>query len=186
MDGGGQVAPLEIHVTAVVRATVVGVALAFVVAPIARAQGRYRVAIGIVDQAKPLVAEFRVCVPAETSDCGSWLISNAAVDDSPVSTRATAITALRSPDGADSVSIAGDAVTIRSLSPRSKPMQRPIREPGHMPRAIAITADSRYVFVVFESAGGESSLIDMIELESMAVTDALTIRERPSGLVVLR
>jgi len=186
MDGGGQVAPLEIHVTAVVRATVVGVALAFVVAPIARAQGRYRVAIGIVDQAKPLVAEFRVCVPAETSDCGSWLISNAAVDDSPVSTRATAITALRSPDGADSVTIAGDAVTIRSLSPRSKPMQRPIREPGHMPRAIAITADSRYVFVVFEGASGESSLIDMIELESMAVTDALTIRERPSGIVVLR
>jgi len=186
MDGGGQVAPLEIHVTAVVRATVVGVALAFVVAPIARAQGRYRVAIGIVDQAKPLVAEFRVCVPAETNDCGSWLISNAGVDDSPVSTHATAITALRSPDGADSISIAGDAVTIRSLSPRSKPMQRPIREPGHMPRAIAITADSRYVFVVFESAGGESSLIDMIELESMAVTDALTIRERPSGLVVLR
>ena len=172
--------------TAVVRATVVGVALAFVVAPIARAQGRYRVAIGIVDQAKPLVAEFRVCVPAETSDCGSWLISNAGVDDSPVSTHATAITALRSPDGADSISIAGDAVTIRSLSPRSKPMQRPIREPGHMPRAIAITADSRYVFVVFESAGGESSLIDMIELESMAVTDALTIRERPSGIVVLR
>jgi len=173
-------------VTAVVRATVVGVALAFVVAPIARAQGRYRVAIGIVDQAKPLVAEFRVCVPAETSDCGSWLISNAGVDDSPVSTHATAITALRSPDGDDSISIAGDAVTIRSLSPRSKPMQRPIREPGHMPRAIAITADSRYVFVVFESAGGESSLIDMIELESMAVTDALTIRERPSGIVVLR
>jgi len=186
MDGGGKIAPLEIHVTAVARATAVGVALAFIVVPIARAQGRYRVAIGIVDQAKPLVAEFRVCVPAETSDCGSWLISNAGVDDSPVSTHATAITALRSPDGADSISIAGDAVTIRSLSPRSKPTQRPIREPGHMPRAIAITADSRYVFVVFESAGGESSLIDMIELESMAVTDALTIRERPSGIVVLR
>jgi hypothetical protein len=155
------------------------------IVPAVHAQGRYRVAIGVVGQSKPLVAEFRVCVPAETSDCGSWLISNAAFDDAPVNTYATAIRELRSPDGADSLSIDGDAVKIRSLTP-SKPTQRAIREKGHMPRAVAITADARYVFVVFEGASGESSLIDMIELESMAVTDALTIRERPSGIVVLR
>jgi hypothetical protein len=171
-------------VTVVVRALAASLVLAIV--PALHAQGRYRVAIGVVGQSKPLVAEFRVCVPAETSDCGSWLVSNAAFDDAPVNTYATAIKELRSPDGNDSVSIDGDAVKIRSLTPSSKPTQRAIRERGRMPRAVAITADARYVFVVFEGASGESSLIDMIELESMAVTDALTIRERPSGIMVLR
>jgi hypothetical protein len=39
---------------------------------------------------------------------------------------------------------------------------------------------------MFESASGESGVIDMIELTSMAVTDALPIRARGTSIAVLR
>jgi len=45
--------------------------------------------------------------------------------------------------------------------------------------------DSHYVFDVFADARGESSVIDMIELKSMAVTDALVIHRRPAGIAAL-
>jgi hypothetical protein len=155
-------------------------------APVARAQGRYRLAIGVVGKTDPLVAEFRVCVPAETSDCGSWLVRMPTVDDPPVITTPTATQQLRSPSGADSLSIDGDALTIRSLVPRSIPSRNSIREKDFMPRAIAVAPDSRYAFVLFEGVRGESSVIDMIELKSMAVIDTLVIRERPTGIALLR
>jgi hypothetical protein len=173
-------------VTAGVRAIVIAIALTLVAAPASRAQGRYRVAIGVAGEAKPIVAEFRVCVPAETSDCGSWIVRSGSVDDSSVITEPVAIRQLNSPNGADSISIEGDAVVIRSLARGAKPSHVAIRERNFLPRAIAVASDSRYLFVVFESASGESSVIDMIQLTSMAVTDALTIRARATSIGVLR
>ena len=164
----------------------VAVAVAVALAPVARAQGRYRLAIGVVGKTDPLVAEFRVCVPAETSDCGSWLVRMPTVDDPPVITTPTATQQLLSPSGADSLSIDGDALTIRSLVPHSIPSRNSIREKDFMPRAIAVAPDSRYAFVLFEGARGGSSVIDMIELKSMAVIDTLVIRERPTGIALLR
>ena len=172
--------------TAGVRAIVIAIALTLAAAPASRAPGRYRVAIGVAGEAKPTVAEFRVCVPAETSDCGSWIVRNGSVDDSSVITDPTATTQIRSPNGADSISIEGDAVAIRSLARGAKPSHVAIREKNFLPRAIAVAPDSRYLFVMFESASGESSVIDMIELTSMAVTDALVIRARATGIAVLR
>lgn len=169
-----------------VRAVAIATALALVIAPITRAQGRYRLAIGVAGEPTPLVAEFRVCVPAETSDCGSWLVRTADADDPPVSTPRAAIQQLRSPNGADSVSIEGDAVVIRSLTPGATPARSTIRETALMARTIAMTPDSRYVFVVFEGARADSSVIDMVELRSMAVIDALPIRGRAAGIAVLR
>lgn len=170
-----------------VRAVAIATALALVVAPVARAQGRYRLAIGIAGEPTPLVvAEFRVCVPAETSDCGSWLVRTADADDPSVITPRAAIQQLRSPNGADSVSIEGDAVVIRSLTPGATPARSTIRETARTPRTIAMTPDSRYVFVVFEGARADSSVIDLVELRSMAVIDALAIRGRAAGIAVLR
>jgi hypothetical protein len=125
-------------------------------------------------------------VPAETSDCGSWIVRSGSVDDSSVITDPTATRQLRSPNGADSISIEGDAVVIRSLIRGAKPSHVAIREKTFLPRAIAVAPDSRYLFVMFESASGESSVIDMIELTSMAVTDVLAIRARATGIAVLR
>jgi hypothetical protein len=173
-------------VTAAVRAIAIGIALMFAATSASHAQGRYRVAIVVVDEAQPIVAEFRVCVPAETSDCGSWIVRSRTVDDSSVITDPTATRQLRSPNGADSISIEGDAVVIRSLTRRGKPSHATIREKSFLPRAIAVAPDSRYLFVVFEGASGESSVIDMIELTSMAVTDALAIRARGTSIAVLR
>jgi hypothetical protein len=150
------------------------------------AQGRYRVAIGIVGEAKPLVAEFRVCVPAETSDCGSWLVRNTSVDDAPVIRPHAATGPLRASTIADSISIEGDDIAIKSLVAGTKPARNVLREKDHTPRAIALTPDSRYVFVVFDDATGESGLIDLIELESMAVIDTLRVRGRPAGIAILR
>jgi hypothetical protein len=183
MARGGFV--IEIPVTAPFRVAL-AMALVVAVAPAAGAQGRYRLAIGVVGKTDPLVAEFRVCVPAETSDCGSWLVPTPSVDDPPVITAPTATRQLLSPSGADSLSIDGDAVTIRSLVPRSIPSRNSIREKDFMPRAIAVAPDSRYAFVLFEGARGGSSVIDMIELKSMAVIDTLVIRERPTGIALLR
>jgi hypothetical protein len=177
---------LEIHVIAGARAAVFAIALMLAAAPALHAQGRYRVAIGVVGQPKPIVAEFRVCVPAETSDCGSWIVRDGSVDDSSVITIPVEIRQLRSPNGADSISIVGDAVVIRSLTPGATPSRNAIREKTFIPRAIAVAPDSRYLFVVFESASGESSVIDMIELKSMAVTDALAVRAHSTGIAILR
>jgi hypothetical protein len=185
MDGGGQVAALEVSVTALFRAAL-AIALMIAVVPTAHAQGRYRVAIGVVGKTDPLVGEFRVCVPAETSDCGSWLVRTPSVDDSSVISAPSVVRELQSPNGAVSLSIEGDAVTIRSLVQRASPSRNSIREKNFSPRAIIVAPDSRYAFVLFEGARGESSMIDMIELKSMAVIDALTIRERPTGIALLR
>jgi hypothetical protein len=173
-------------VTAGIRAIVIAVVLMLAATPALYAQGRYRVAIGVVGEAKPIVAEFRVCVPAETSDCGSWIVRSGGVDDSSVITDPTPTRQLRSPNGADSISIEGDAVVIRSLKRGAKPSHAAVHEKSFLPRAIAVTADSRYLFVMFESASGESGVIDMIELTSMAVTDALPIRARGTSIAVLR
>lgn len=169
-----------------VRAGAIAGVLLMFVAPAGRAQGRYRVAIGIVGESKPLVAEFRVCVPAETSDCGSWLVHTTNVDDPPVITPVVEVGPLRSPDGRDSISIDSDAVVIRSLVRGATPARNAIRKTALTPRAIALAPDSRYLFVAFESANGEPSVIDMIELESMTVIDTLPIRGRPAGIAVLR
>lgn len=169
-----------------VRAVVIAIALMLAAAPASHAQGRYRVAIGVVGEAKPIVAEFRVCVPAETSDCGSWIVRSSGVDDSSVITDPTVTRQLGSPNGVDSISIEGDAVVIRSLTRGAKPSHVAIREKNFSPRAIAVAPDSRYLFVMFESASGESSVIEMIELTSMAVTDVLAIRARVTSIAVLR
>jgi len=169
-----------------VRAAAIALALTLIVAPTSHAQGRYRVVIGVAGELEPLVAEFRVCVPAETSDCGSWLVRTANVDDAPVITPPVEIGPLRTPNGADSIFIDGDAVVIRSVVRGAKPARNAIREKGRAPRAIALAPDSRYVFVVFESATSEPSVIDMIELESMAVIDTLVVRGRPAGIAILR
>ena len=171
---------------AAARAAAIAAALLVCTAPALFAQGRYRVAIGITGETKPLVAEFRVCVPAETSDCGSWLVRTPSVDDAPVITPAAETGPLRSPNGADSISLEGDHIAIISLIAGTKPARNALREKDHTPRAIALTPDSRYVFVVFESAAGDSGLIDLIELESMAVIDTLRLRGRPAGIAILR
>ena len=166
--------------------TVLAAALVAFAAAAVHAQGRYRVAIGIAGETKPLVAEFRVCVPAETSDCGSWLVQNTSVDDAPVIRPRAATGPLRASTIADSISIEGDDIAIKSLVAGTKPARNVLREKDHTPRAIALTPDSRYVFVVFDDASGESGLIDLIELESMAVIDTLRVRGRPAGIAILR
>lgn len=172
--------------SAVRRAAAIAGVLLVCAAPASHAQGRYRIAIGIAGETKPLVAEFRVCVPAETSDCGSWLVRTTTVDDAPVITPVAETGPLRTANGADSISVDGDRIAIKSLVAGTKPARNMLREKDHTPRAIALTPDSRYVFVVFEGATDDSSLIDMIELESMAVIDTLRFRGRPTGIAVLR
>jgi len=186
MDRGREGEELEIHVTAGIRAAAVAMVLTIVAAPFARAQGRYRVAVGVSGPAKPVVAEFRVCVPAETSDCGSWIVRSADVDDSSVITAPAVITQLQSPNGAYAIAIDGDTVVIRSLVPSARPSHNAIREKSFLPRAIAATMDSRYVFVVLESARDASGVIDLIDLRSMAVIDTLALPVRPTSIAVLR
>lgn len=171
--------------TAQVRA-LVAIALTIAGVPAAHAQGRYRLAIGVAGKTAPLVAEFRVCVPAETSDCGSWLVRTPSGDDSSVISAPSAVREVQSADAGVSLSIDGDAVTIRSLVSRATPSRNSIREKDFVPRAIVVAPDSRYAFILFEGARGESGVIDMIELKSMAVVDALTIRERPTAIALLR
>src|SRR5215475_11110573 len=107
-------------------------ALCMALAPAASAQ-RYRVVVGEEGSTRVSLVEFRPCVPAETSDCGAWLVRTF---------DGTADSTLRPGVGAQQIdlrrggriAIEGSAVVVTPLSSGG----RPVRVTGTHGRPIAL------------------------------------------------
>jgi len=145
-------------------------------AAVADAQ-RYRVLVGEVGSARVLLIEFRPCVPAETSECGAWLVQ--AFDTS-------ADSAMRPGQGARqvlarrarSIAIDGESVIVTASG------QRPAKVTGTHghPIALAIARDSGYVFGIFEGTGGQPPELEMIDLNTSSVWAVFPLEARPAGI----
>jgi hypothetical protein len=135
------------------------------------------VLVGEAGSARVSLIEFRPCVPAETSDCGAWLVQafDASVDS-----------AMRPDQGArqvgsrraGSIAIDGESVVITTSA------QRPTKVTGTHghPIALAIARDSAYVFGIFESAGGQPPELEMIDLNTGSVWAVFPLKARPAGI----
>jgi hypothetical protein len=175
MDGGRQTTQLEIHVTQIRH--VVAFATAMVAcASVAEAQ-RYRVELA-VPGGKTAIAEFHPCVPAEGSDCGAW-VDRTVESVPPLPGLATNVV---SPNGHDSVSVAADGrVRITSLAGRKPPVIL-LRVGKGTARGIAVSADSRYAFVVVENLTGNPVDVMMIDLDTQSGIAGLVMETRVLGI----
>jgi hypothetical protein len=142
---------------------------------------RYRVLVGEAGSARVSLIEFRPCVPAETSDCGAWLVQ--AFDTSVDS-------AMRPGPGArqvvsrraGSIAIDGESIVITPTTRGQRPAKVSGTH-GH-PIALAMARDSAYVFGIFENAGGQPPELEMIDLNTGSVWAVFPLKARPAGISI--
>src|SRR5262249_35459867 len=141
---------------------------------------RYRVIVGEAGSARVSLIEFRPCVPAETSDCGAWLVQafDASVDSAMRPSQGARQVLSRR---AGSIAIAGESVIIRTSG------QRPTKVTGTHghPIALAMARDSAYVFGIFEGTGGQPPELEMIDLNTSSVWAVFPLKVRPVGISIV-
>jgi hypothetical protein len=150
-----------------------------VLAPAAQAQ-RYRVLVGEEGSSRVSLVEFRPCVPAETSDCGAWLVQTLdAASDS----------AARPGHGAERVvsQRAGAAIAIQGSSVVITPMasdERPVTVSGThgRPLALAVSGDGAYVFGIFDRIADHPPELEMIDMNTRTVWAIFPLKTRPAGI----
>jgi len=181
MDGRGQTAKLEIHVSAFARRAVPIVAL-LASATVAQAQ-RYRVLVGIAGTRQMSLIEFSPCIPAETSACGGWVTSVIdASTDTSYGTLPSAMHEQVSPSHENVITIQNGGVLVRSLAERGG-TSRLVVDKLRSATAVVISGDSRYAFAVLEAkTPGDQSMIRMIHLASKSIIASLGLAERPAGI----
>jgi hypothetical protein len=139
---------------------------------------RYRVVVGEAGSSRVSLVEFRPCVPAETSDCGAWLVER--FDASADTTRRPGRGAQRV------VSRRGAAITIEGESVIVSPPNgaRSIRVSGTHghPIALALAADEAYAFGIFDGAGNTLPELAMIDLNTQSVWAVFPLERRPAGI----
>jgi hypothetical protein len=156
-------------------------AVLLLAAPVVSAQ-RYRVLVGEAGSPRVSLIEFRPCVPAETSDCGAWLVQ--AVD-------ATGDSAMRPGQGArqvvsrrvGSIAIDGESVVVTPTTNGERP-SKVTGTHGH-PIALAVTGDGAYVFGIFEGTGREPPELAMIDLNTRSVWAVFPLKTRPAGISIV-
>ena len=186
MDGGGKAAQLEVHVTRASHAWALGaIALVF---PVALYAQRQQVAAGDSANKTVTVVEFRLCIPAETSDCGAWVDHVVDLAGDAGAGLPPAVRALRTPNGRDSLWIEDGAVKLRvGAAPRARTYV--VRDARGSAIALAASADPRYAFALLDAppgASGAHSTIVMIDLESRSIVDSFGSRTRLSGIAMVR
>lgn len=154
-----------------------------VVAEPARAQ-RYRVLVSDEGSTRVSVVEFRPCVPAETSDCGSWLdhVYDAAGDSSTArpTHRASTVVSTRF---AASIAIAGARVVVTpTLNAKGKPVV--VSGTHGVPLALELSGDGAYVFGIFEGAAGQPPELEMIDLNTSSVWGIFRLKARPAAIAM--
>ena len=138
---------------------------------------RYRIAIG-VPGGQTAIAEFRPCIPAEGSGCGAWIDhTSASVDGQPPVVK-SALTR----NGADSVSIANGGVRMRSMQKAARGDAKVLGIRQSVARAIALSADSRYVFAAYESTAADGVVVYMIDLDTRTAIASLPIARLEGGI----
>jgi hypothetical protein len=139
---------------------------------------RYRVFVGEAGSSRVSLVEFRPCVPAETSDCGAWLVERF---------DASADTARRPGHGAARVvSRRGEAIAIQGESvivspPNGAKAIRVSGTHGH-PIALALAADEAYAFGIFDGVGNAPPELEMIDLNTQSVWAIYPLEARPAGI----
>jgi hypothetical protein len=153
--------------------------LVLAIASAAGAQ-RYRVLVGEAGSSRVSLVEFRPCVPAETSDCGAWLLRSfaspsdagmrpAGGDQRVVSSRA------------GTVAIKGEIVVASSSA--AADTTRVSGTHGH-PIALVMAEDGAYAFGIFDGAGDASPELAMIDLNTRSVWAVFPLRARPAGIAI--
>lgn len=156
-------------------------ALCVALAPAASAQ-RYRVVVGEEGSTRVSLVEFRPCVPAETSDCGAWLVRT--FDGPADSTLRPGVGALQIDSRRGSrIVIEGSAVVVTTLSSGAG---QPVRVTGThgRPIALALAPDEAYAFGIFAGAAGQSSELAMIDLNTCTVWAIFPLAGRPAGIAM--
>jgi len=146
----------------------------------ARAQGRYRVLVGLAGD-RAVVVEFRPCIPAEGSDCGARV--DRVIDlakDSSVHAPAKN-DQVRAEDR--TVAIVGGTVVVIPLGNDGKRGHRMRRDANFTARALALSGDAQYVFVTFESGtAAVPSEIRMIDLSTGTSIAHAALPAAPGGV----
>jgi hypothetical protein len=160
------------------NAGLVAGAILISIAPAAGAQ-RYRVLVGENGSSRVSLVEFRPCVPAETSDCGAWLVQT--FDTSLDTTMRPAHGAQRVVSRrAGSIAIQGESIVITPGTDRELPA---IVSGTHgRPLGLAIAADGAYVFAIFDGGANQPSELAMIDLNTRTVWAVFTLKTRPAGI----
>src|SRR5215475_269204 len=159
-------------------------ALCMALAPAASAQ-RYRVVVGEEGSTRVSLVEFRPCVPAETSDCGAWLVRT--FDGSADSALRPGVGAqqidLRRGSRIARISIDGSAVVVTPLSSGGG---QPVRVSGThgRPIALVLAPDDAYAFGIFARTAGQSSELAMIDLNTCTVWAIFPLAGRPAGIAM--
>ena len=148
---------------------------------------RYQVAAGDAATKTVSVVEFRLCIPAETSDCGAWVDHVADPSEDAGAGLPPAVRALRSPNGRDSLWIENGVVKLRASAPRARTYV--VRDARGSAIALAASADPRYAFALLDAppgAIGAHSTIVMIDVERRSVVDSFGSSARLSGIAMIR
>lgn len=148
---------------------------------------RIQVAAGDTAAKTVSVVEFRLCIPAETSDCGAWVDRVVDLAGDGDAAMPPAIRALRAPNGRDSLWIENGAVRIRATA-AAQPRTFVVRVAQGTAVALAASGDQRYAFALVDPPPGHSggSTIVMIDLERHSVVDSFGSRTRFTGIAMVR
>jgi hypothetical protein len=155
-------------------------ALRVALAPAASAQ-RYRVVVGEEGSTRVSLVEFRPCVPAETSDCGAWLVRT--FDGPADSTLRPGVGAQQIDSRRGSrIAIEGSAVVVTPLSSGRQPVR--VTGTHGRPIALALAPDGAYAFGIFAGVAGQSSELAMIDLNTCTVWAIFPLARRPAGIAM--
>ncbi|HSQ30850.1 MAG TPA: hypothetical protein VLN49_13420 [Gemmatimonadaceae bacterium] len=148
---------------------------------------RIQVAAGDTVGKTVSVIEFRLCIPAETSDCGAWVDRVVDMTGDDAAAMPPAIRALHAPNGRDSLWIEDGAVRIRANAP-ARARTFVVRDVQGIAVALAASGDQRYAFALVEPPAGRvgGSTIVMIDLERHGVVDSFGSRTRFTGIAMVR
>ena len=161
--------------TRTLRLTALAAFATFATAPSLSAQ-QYRVELS-VPGGKIAIAEFLPCTSAADPGCGAWV-------DRTIQLRGAAprlVPSLVSPNGHDSVSVEDGRVRIKTLDGRTPPISF-LRIGEGIARGVAISADSRYAFVVVANVLGNPADVIMIDLATQNGVVGLVMDARVLGI----
>jgi hypothetical protein len=183
VDGGREAAQLEIHVIAR-RVVLVLSAVLAAAAPVARAQGRYVVAVGFAGSSRVDLVEFRPCIPAEGSDCGVRVLrtADAAIDSSV--TVPPIVAEGKNKEAAASI-VHGTLLVAHFGGHGRRRGRRIAADRGLEARALALSTDALYAFVTYtSSAPGVRPVVRMIDLSTQSSIAHADLPAQPAGIAI--
>jgi hypothetical protein len=157
------------------------------VAPCTAIAQRIQVAAGDPVGKTVSVIEFRLCIPAETSDCGAWVDRVVDLTGESDAVMPPTMRALHATNGRDSLWIENGVVKVRATA-TARARTYVVSDVHGTAVALAASGDPRYAFALVTPNRGESggSAIVMIDLDHHSVVDSFGSRTRFTGIAMVR